>query len=106
VFLRPTELCALLDVKLASESPFLWTDLFIDGEGHSVTENLSLFSSLQIHSSIFHPTSYIVVDTSTFLLRTVVRNACFEPGRGAFNPSTQEAEAGGFLSLRPAWFTK
>jgi hypothetical protein len=24
----------------------------------------------------------------------------------AFNPSTWEAEAGGFLSLRPAWCTK
>jgi hypothetical protein len=24
----------------------------------------------------------------------------------AFNPSTQEAEADGFLSLRPAWSTK
>jgi hypothetical protein len=24
----------------------------------------------------------------------------------AFNPSTQEAEAGGFLSLRPAWSTE
>jgi hypothetical protein len=24
----------------------------------------------------------------------------------AFNSSTQEAEAGGFLSSRPAWFTK
>jgi hypothetical protein len=24
----------------------------------------------------------------------------------AFNPSTREAEAGGFLSLRPAWTTK
>jgi hypothetical protein len=24
----------------------------------------------------------------------------------AFNPSTQEAEAGRFLSLRPAWSTK
>jgi hypothetical protein len=23
-----------------------------------------------------------------------------------FNPSTPEAEAGRFLSLRPAWFTK
>jgi hypothetical protein len=23
-----------------------------------------------------------------------------------FNPSTREAEAGGFLSSRPAWFTK
>ena len=24
----------------------------------------------------------------------------------AFHPSTREAEAGGFLSSRPAWFTK
>ena len=24
----------------------------------------------------------------------------------AFNPSTQEAEPGGFLSLRPAWSTE
>jgi hypothetical protein len=24
----------------------------------------------------------------------------------AFNPSTQEAQAGGFLSSRPAWSTK
>jgi hypothetical protein len=24
----------------------------------------------------------------------------------AFNPSTREAEAGGFLSLRPTWSTK
>jgi hypothetical protein len=31
-----------------------------------------------------------------------------EPGMVAhtFNPSTQEAEAGGFLSSRPTWFTK
>jgi hypothetical protein len=29
-----------------------------------------------------------------------------ERGQHAFNPSTQEAEAGRFLSLRPAWSTK
>jgi major histocompatibility complex class I len=31
-----------------------------------------------------------------------------EPGMvvHAFNPSTQKAEAGGFLSSRPAWITK
>ena len=27
-------------------------------------------------------------------------------GAHAFNPSTREAEAGGFLSSRPAWSTK
>jgi hypothetical protein len=32
----------------------------------------------------------------------------FRPGvvEDAFNPNTWEAEAGGFLSLRPAWSTK
>jgi major histocompatibility complex class I len=32
----------------------------------------------------------------------------FEPGvvAHAFNPSTWEAEAGGFLSSRPAWSTE
>jgi hypothetical protein len=32
----------------------------------------------------------------------------FKPGvvAHAFNPSTREAEAGGFLSSRPAWFTE
>jgi hypothetical protein len=32
----------------------------------------------------------------------------FEPGvvAHAFNPSTREAEAGGFLSSRPAWSTE
>jgi hypothetical protein len=32
----------------------------------------------------------------------------FTPGvvAHAFNPSTREAEAGGFLSSRPAWSTK
>jgi hypothetical protein len=34
--------------------------------------------------------------------------AVTEPGvvAHAFNPSTREAEAAGFLSSRPAWFTK
>jgi hypothetical protein len=35
---------------------------------------------------------------NTFLRQAVVVNA--------FNPSTQEAEAGGFLSSRPAWSTE
>jgi hypothetical protein len=36
------------------------------------------------------------------------RNIISKPGVAAytFNPSTQEAEAGGFLSSRPAWSTK
>jgi hypothetical protein len=34
--------------------------------------------------------------------------ACFvaNNNHNAFNPSTREAEAGGFLSSRPAWSTK
>jgi hypothetical protein len=36
------------------------------------------------------------------------RNMEIEPGvvAHAFNPSTRETEAGGFLSSRPAWSTK
>jgi hypothetical protein len=41
-----------------------------------------------------------------FPLRTL--QSCVEQGVvvHAFNPSTREAEAGGFLSSRPAWSTK
>jgi major histocompatibility complex class I len=36
------------------------------------------------------------------------KNTMYLPGMVvlAFNPSTREAEAGGFLSSRPAWSTK
>jgi hypothetical protein len=40
---------------------------------------------------------YIYIKNESFS-QTVVAHA--------FNPSTQEAEAGGSLSLRPAWFTE
>jgi hypothetical protein len=42
-----------------------------------------------------------------YITRTCIKNP--KPaGHGAhtFSPSTQEAEAGGFLSSRPAWSTK
>jgi hypothetical protein len=37
-----------------------------------------------------------------------IRKSMAKPGvvAHAFNPSTREAEAGGFLSSRPAWSTK
>ena len=39
---------------------------------------------------------------------SMIRIKANEPGvvAHAFNPRTREAEAGGFLSLRPAWSTK
>jgi major histocompatibility complex class I len=42
------------------------------------------------------------------LLVKVLRKTEMKPGvvAHAFNPSTQEAEAGGFLSSRPAWSTE
>jgi hypothetical protein len=53
----------------------------------------------------------LVVTFSTWVLGTKLRitsrTAC-PPGvvAQAFNPSTREAEAGGFLSLRPTWSTE
>jgi hypothetical protein len=37
---------------------------------------------------------------------TEIEIICWVVVAHAFNPSTQEAEAGGFLSSRPAWSTK
>jgi major histocompatibility complex class I len=38
----------------------------------------------------------------------LIKNVISQPGvvAHAFDPSTREAEAGGFLSSRPAWSTK
>jgi hypothetical protein len=45
---------------------------------------------------------------TSLLLAVYVKKYKIKPGvvAHAFNPSTREAEAGGFLSSRPAWSTK
>jgi hypothetical protein len=40
------------------------------------------------------------------IIRIVKRRRCWAVGAQAFNPSTWEAVASGFLSLRPAWYTE
>jgi hypothetical protein len=52
--------------------------------------------------------SYITSSRLARATKDPVQNACVELGVVAytFNPSTREAEAGGFLSSRPAWSTK
>jgi hypothetical protein len=65
------------------------------------------------HMSLRHFMSYIcprwthMVTVLPVALYTW-KKKCSAPGvvAHAFNPSTQEAEAGGFLSSRPAWSTK
>jgi hypothetical protein len=46
-------------------------------------------------------------DSYTVLINKINLKNKNQPGvvEHAFNPSTQEAEAGGFLSSRPAWST-
>jgi hypothetical protein len=50
-----------------------------------------------------HPTTPELLGT-----KPSTKEYTWKPGVVAhtFNPSTQEVEAGGFLSLRPAWSTK
>jgi hypothetical protein len=45
---------------------------------------------------------------SSSCIQTYLKSKKIKPGvvAHAFNPSTGEAEAGGFLSSRPAWSTK
>ncbi len=51
---------------------------------------------------------HIIIRTTNALNKDRILKAVRKPGVvvHAFNPSTQEAEAGGFLSSRPAWSTK
>jgi hypothetical protein len=56
-----------------------------------------------------HTADKIIHDLrSVFLSWSSFKNGLYKPGvvAHAFNPSTWEAEAGGFLSSRPAWSTK
>jgi hypothetical protein len=48
------------------------------------------------------------VEDEKDVLPFIVKNSPSKPGMVAhtFNPNTLEAEAGGFLSLRPAWSTE
>jgi hypothetical protein len=48
---------------------------------------------------------YLLLDPGRVVLLTVARVKAYKVVH-AFNPSTWEAEAGGFLSSRPAWSTK
>jgi hypothetical protein len=48
------------------------------------------------------------MDIQIHIKKSVLKKHSCKPGvvTHAFNPSTREAEAGGFLSSRPAWSTK
>jgi hypothetical protein len=55
----------------------------------------------------FHP-GYVVISTGMTVMRKVKEEyiKSWAVVVHAFNPSIWEAEAGGFLSLRPAWSTE
>jgi hypothetical protein len=55
-----------------------------------------------------HVVTNVGYEVELFGLQLSIRVDIFWPGVvvHTFNPSTREAEAGGFLSSRPAWSTK
>jgi hypothetical protein len=63
-----------------------------DGVRHPATSTAINYPAPNLNSSVFRKK----------------KKKTLEPGNvvHAFNPSTREAEAGGFLSLRPFWSTK
>jgi hypothetical protein len=67
--------------------------LDIGGVGSSPGYFLCLSELAGFHHSIWLPSVHLVKQTAGILVHD-------------FNPGTWEAEAGGFLSLRPAWSTK
>ena len=58
----------------------------------------------KIYNGGHEQTSYYENTNDIIIIATTTTNKL--GGGGAFNPSTWEAEAGGFLSLRPAWSTE
>jgi hypothetical protein len=76
--------------------------MFMVKQFYSFPSTLCIF--LKIFKGIYSFPPIVCLFVVSFLFK----NFFHEPGVGAhaFNHSTQELEAGGFLSLRPAWSTK
>jgi hypothetical protein len=58
---------------------------------------------------VYHSLGALNLEDNDFILNPFLSHQNYKsPGVVAhtFDPSTQEAEAGGFLSSRPAWSTK
>jgi hypothetical protein len=54
---------------------------------------------------------YVYICVCSYIMHSIILEACVSNSvsnsvSNAFNPSTWEAEVSGFLSSRPAWFTK
>jgi hypothetical protein len=68
------------------------------------------FSKNFYSSKVLSHSSTTLLPFSYKVAHTKYLNKCYICELGvvvyAFNPSTWEAEAGGFLSSRPAWFTE
>jgi hypothetical protein len=63
---------------------------------------------VQLDSRCLYPSNYLASFLGSLISSSKFLKRISKPGlvAQAFNPSTREAEAGRFLSLRPAWSTK
>jgi hypothetical protein len=80
---------------------------------HQPTQQVSTYLHINIHTtqSKIHFQKAKLKKICMYFMELIcnkIKNLNVEPGVVAhtFNPSTREAEAGGFLSSRPTWSTK
>ncbi|XP_076799116.1 uncharacterized protein C3orf85 homolog [Arvicanthis niloticus] len=83
-----------------------------DGKGTSLADEMACIQRVHVYScgsgGREKNSEFLVLVSESWVMEAIFKNTKFSQAvvEHAFNPSTWEAEAGGFLSSRPAWSTE